>query len=220
MKKIEYNLKRELPLILIILVSFAISIYFYPMMPDRVPTHWNFKGEVDGYSGKLTGTFMMPVTNLIMYGLFLVLPLVDPKKHNYKLFSSTYVFFRYLFHIYFFGMHIMVILAALGYNVDTSRWVMFSVSVLFMLMGNVMGRVKHNHFVGIKTPWTLASEEVWVKTHRLAAILWTAGGFLGAVLSLLKFGLGWILMVILFVPTIIPVIYSYILFNKISKTDS
>ena len=85
MKKIEYNLKRELPLILIILVSFAISIYFYPMMPDRVPTHWNFKGEVDGYSGKLTGTFMMPVTNLIMYGLFLVLPLVDPKKHNYKL---------------------------------------------------------------------------------------------------------------------------------------
>ncbi|HHY78196.1 MAG TPA: SdpI family protein [Clostridiales bacterium] len=220
MKKIEYNLKRELPLILIIILSFAISIYFYPMMPDRVPTHWNFRGEIDGYSGKFSGTFMMPIMSLIMYGLFLVLPVLDPKKNNYERFKSTYVFFRYLFHIFFLGMQTMIILAALGYKVDISRWVMFSISLLFMLMGNVMGRVKHNYFVGIRTPWTLASEEVWVKTHRMAAILWTVGGFIGAVLSLLKIGLAWILVTIAFIPTLIPVVYSYLLFNKISKTKN
>ncbi|WP_372996069.1 SdpI family protein [Lutispora sp.] len=220
MKKIDYNLKKELPLILMIIAAFAISIYFYPMLPDRIPTHWNFKGEIDGYSGKLSGAYMLPVMNLAMYGLFIILPSIDPRRENYKLFSSTYIYFRYLFHIYFLGMHVIVIAAALGYNVDTGRLVMLAVSLLFMLMGNVMGRVKHNYFVGIKTPWTLASEEVWKKTHRLAALLWTIAGFLGAVFALLRVNLGWIFIIILMVPALVPVIYSYIIFNKMRKTGS
>ncbi len=220
MKKIDYNLKKELPLILMIIAAFAISIYFYPMLPDRIPTHWNFKGEIDGYSGKLSGAYMLPVMNLAMYGLFIILPSIDPRRENYKLFSSTYIYFRYLFHIYFLGMHVIVIAAALGYNVDTGRLVMLAVSLLFMLMGNVMGRVKHNYFVGIKTPWTLASEEVWKKTHRLAALLWTIAGFLGAVFALLRVNLGWIFIIILMVPALVPAIYSYIIFNKMRKTGS
>jgi uncharacterized membrane protein len=219
-KKIDYNLKKELPLILMIIAAFAISIYFYPMLPDRIPTHWNFKGEIDGYSGKLSGAYMLPVMNLAMYGLFIILPSIDPRRENYKLFSSTYIYFRYLFHIYFLGMHVIVIAAALGYNVDTGRLVMLAVSLLFMLMGNVMGRVKHNYFVGIKTPWTLASEEVWKKTHRLAALLWTIAGFLGAVFALLRVNLGWIFIIILMVPALVPAIYSYIIFNKMRKTGS
>lgn len=220
MKKIDYNLKKELPLILMIIAAFAISIYFYPMLPDRIPTHWNFKGEIDGYSGKLSGAYMLPVMNLAMYGLFIILPSIDPRRENYKLFSSTYIYFRYLFHIYFLGMHVIVIAAALGYNVDTGRLVMLAVSLLFMLMGNVMGRVKHNYFVGIKTPWTLASEEVWKKTHRLAALLWTIAGFLGAVFALLRVNLGWIFIIILMVPALVPAIYSYIIFNKMRKTGN
>jgi uncharacterized membrane protein len=219
-KKIDYNLKKELPLILMIIAAFAISIYFYPMLPDRIPTHWNFKGEIDGYSGKLSGAYMLPVMNLAMYGLFIILPSIDPRRENYKLFSSTYIYFRYLFHIYFLGMHVIVIAAALGYNVDTGRLVMLAVSLLFMLMGNVMGRVKHNYFVGIKTPWTLASEEVWKKTHRLAALLWTIAGFLGAVFALLRVNLGWIFIIILMVPALVPAIYSYIIFNKMRKTGN
>ena len=165
------NLKREIPLILIIIAAFLVSIYFYPMMPEKVPTHWNFKGEIDGYSGRLSGSLIMPIINLIMYILFIFLPALDPKKENYRLFESTYIYFRYLFHIFFFAMHIMIISASLGYIVNTTRLVTFGISLLFMLMGNVMGRVKHNYFVGIKTPWTLANEEVWRKTHRLAALL-------------------------------------------------
>lgn len=219
MKKIEYNVKKELPLILIIIAAFAISMYFYPMLPDIIPTHWNFKGEIDGYSGKLSGAYLLPVMNLAMYGLFLLLPSMDPKRENYKIFSSTYIFFRYLFHIFFLGMHIIIILAALGYDVDTGRLVMFGVSLLFMLMGNVMGRLKHNYFVGIKTPWTLASEEVWRRTHRLAAILWTIAGFIGAILALLNMNLSWILIALLILSTLIPTVYSYILYNK-SRTGN
>lgn len=213
MKKI--NFKREIPLIVIVITAFLISMYFYPLLPEKVPTHWNFKGEIDGYSGKLSGSLIMPITNLIMYILFIFLPALDPKKNNYKLFESTYIYFRYLFHIFFLAMHIMIIAASLGYIVNTTRLVFFGISLLFMLMGNVMGRVKHNYFVGIKTPWTLASEEVWRKTHRLAALLWTAGGLIGIILSLLNINLGLIFVIILILPSIIPMIYSYIIYKRL-----
>ncbi|SHI81833.1 SdpI family protein [Lutispora thermophila] len=219
MKKIDYNIKKELPLILMIIAAFAITIYFYPMLPDRIPTHWNFKGEIDGYSGKLSGAYLLPVMNLIMYGLFILIPLLDPKKENYKLFSSTYIFFRYLFHIYFLAFHAVIIAAALGYDVDMGRFVMFGISMLFMLMGNVMGRVKHNYFIGIRTPWTLASEEVWKKTHRLAALLWTVAGFIGIILALFRINLIWMLIVMLIASSLIPTAYSYILFNR-AKTGN
>lgn len=221
MEKNKFNLKRELPIILIIIAAFAISFYYYPMLPDKIPTHWNFKGQIDGYSGKTAGAFMIPIMNLAMYGLFIFLPKLDPKRENYKLFESTYVYFRYLFHIFFFGMHIMIIAAALGYPVDTGRLVMLGISLLFMLMGNVMGRLKHNYFMGIRTPWTLANEEVWKRTHRLGAILMTCGGFIGAILALLRVNPGWIFALVLMVTAFIPVVYSYLIFNKLkNKTGS
>ncbi len=217
MKKIDLNIKKELPIILIIIMMFAASIYFYPQLPDKIPTHWNFKGEIDGYSGKLTGAFLIPVMNIIMYGLFIFMPVLDPKKENYKLFESTYIYFRYLFHIFFLGMHGLIIAAALGYNVDTGRLVTLAVSLLLMLMGNVMGRLKHNYFVGIRTPWTLANEEVWRKTHRLGAILWTAGGLAGVIMSLLRLSMGWAFIAIIAVMTFIPMVYSYLIFSKLKK---
>lgn len=215
--KNKFNIKRELPLLLMIIAAFAVSIYFYPELPERIPTHWNFKGEINGYSNKLSGAFIMPIMNLVMYVMFLFLPALDPKKENYKLFESTYIYFRYLFHIFFICMHIMIIAAALGYMVNTGRLVMLGVSLLFMLMGNVMGRLKHNYFVGIKTPWTLANEEVWTKTHRLAAKLWTAGGLIGAVLAVMNFNASLIFLIILILPSLIPVIYSYIIFNRLKN---
>lgn len=220
MKKINFSLKRELPLLLMIIAAFAISAYFYPMLPDRIPTHWDFKGQINGYSGRLSGAFMMPVMNMVMYGLFIFLPALDPKRESYKLFQSTYIYFRYLFHIFFFGMHIIIISAALGYDVDTGRLVMLGISLLFMLMGNVMGRLKHNYFIGIKTPWTLASEEVWTRTHRLAAKLWTVGGLIGFIMVLLKVNLSWTFTVILILPALIPTVYSYVIFNKLKKTGN
>ena len=220
MEKNNYSLKKELPLILLLLAAFAISFYYYPMLPDKIPTHWNFKGEIDGYSGKTAGAYMMPIMNAVIYLMMFFLPKLDPKKENYKLFESTYIYFRYLFHIFFFAMHIMIIAAALGYPVDTGRLVMFGISLLFMLMGNVMGRLKHNYFVGIKTPWTLANEEVWRRTHRLGAVLMTGAGFLGAVLALLRVNLGLIFIFILVIPAFVPIIYSYFIFIKLKKSGS
>lgn len=211
----RFNVKIEIPLILIVIAAFLISIYFYPMLPEKMPTHWNFKGEIDGYSGRLTGAFLMPVINLIMYVLFIFMPILDPKKENYKLFEGTYKYFRYLFHLFFLGIHIMIIFAALGYKVNTSRLTIFGISLLFALMGKVMGRVKHNYFVGIRTPWTLANEEVWTKTHMLAAKLWIVGGLMGMIVSVLNIKSILALAAILLLPSLIPVVYSYFIFKRL-----
>lgn len=109
--------------------------------------------------------------------------------------------------------------ATLGYPVNIGKWVAAGVAVLFIVMGNVMGRVRHNYFVGFKLPWTLANEEVWKKTHQVGAKAMVAGGVLSLIgVILTSGGLSFvILMAGIFVPMIIVTIYSYLLYRKIGR---
>lgn len=94
-------LKREWPILLILVLSLIGAFVIYPHMPDKVPIHWNISGKVDNYGSKEFGTFFLPVLNVIMYALFLVMPNFDPKKENYQEFDSSYLKIRYSLHIFF-----------------------------------------------------------------------------------------------------------------------
>ena len=216
MKKISNILKQDWLILMLILLGFALGAYFYPSLPDKVPTHWNASGEVNGYGSKLFGAFGLPGISLATYLSFLVLPYIDPKRKNYTDFESTYQFLKYLLIIFFLGIELMTLLIASGSIVNRPIFIQIMVSLLFIFIGNVMGRFKHNYFVGIKTPWTLANEEVWRKTHRLAAPLWVLGGVVNILLALtgMSFnGIGFI--VIIAVISIVPIAYSYICYRKI-----
>ena len=90
--------------------------------------------------------------------------------------------------------------------------------LLFILIGNVMGRFKHNYFVGIRTPWTLANEEVWRKTHRVAAPIWVLGGIINILLAFTETNFKGIWFVaIVAVISIVPIVYSYIVYQQIIK---
>jgi len=218
MEKIIKDLKKDWIIVLLIVASFIMSIYFYPSLPDKVPNHWNINGEIDGYTNRFWGAFGMPLLNAGLYIIFVVLPYIDPRRKNYESFSSTYRFIRYLMHIFFIGLQIVIFMAALGSPINTSTIVPISVSLIFVFFGNVMGRVKHNYFVGIRTPWTLANEEVWRKTHRLAGPMWVAGGILGIVSSLINSNIGGkFFFGIIMVIAIAPMIYSYIAYRKITS---
>ena len=218
MQKISDTLKKDWLILILILFGFALGAYFYPSLPDKVPTHWNASGEVNGYGSKLFGAFGLPAISLTMYLMFLVLPYIDPKKKNYTDFKSTYQFLKYLLILFFLGIQVMTLLIASGVIVNKPIFIQIMVSLLFILLGNVMGRFKHNYFVGIKTPWTLANEEVWRKTHRLAAPLWVFGGVINILLAFsgINFnGIGF--MVIVAVISIVPIGYSYIAYQQIMK---
>ena len=216
MRKISDILKQDWLILSLILLGFALGAYFYPSLPDKVPTHWNASGEVNGYGSKLFGAFGLPSISLAMYLMFLVMPYIDPKRKNYDGFKSTYQFLKYAIILFFFGMEVITLLIASGVIVNKPVFIQIMVSLLFILIGNVMGRFKHNYFVGIRTPWTLANEEVWRKTHRLAAPLWVFGGIANILLTFTGTnfkGIGF--MVIIAVISIVPIAYSYIAFRQI-----
>lgn len=215
----NYNFKREWPFLVILAIPFITAILVYPHMPDQVPIHWNIKGEVDNYGSKAFGTFFLPVLNVLMYFLFLVLPKFDPKRSNYVKFDSSYLTIRYSLHLFFALIFGVTVAVSLGYPVNIDKWIPGSVAVLFIVMGNIMGRVRHNYFVGFKYPWTLANEEVWRRTHQLGAKLMVIGGFAGLLGVIFTQGSTSfvILMAGVLVPTIITTIYSYIIYKQIVR---
>ena len=108
-----------------------------------------------------------------------------------------------------------------GYELGLSQqkmlgFVRLFVGVVFIFIGNYMPKVKQNYFLGIKLPWTYASEENWNKTHRMAGKLWVVGGIL--LLMNFFFGIRWLEAVIMFAMILIPVVYSY-LYSKKEKRD-
>lgn len=211
--------KKEWTFLILLIIPFLIGIYVYPHFPEQVPTHWNVHGEVDGYSSREFGAFGLPAINLGMYILLLVTPYIDPKKKNYEKFSSTYRYLRYLMHIFFGALYCLTIMAALGYQIDVGLWIAAGVAILFIALGNIMGRIRHNYFVGFRLPWTLANEDVWRKTHLVGSKLMVAGGVVGLIgvlltESTLRFI---ILMLALFLPMIITGVYSYLYFRKVSE---
>ena len=110
----------------------------------------------------------------------------------------------------------ITLLIATGVVDNTSMLIQILVSLLFILLGNVMGRFKHNYFVGIKTPWTLANEEVWRKTHRMAAPIWVIGGILNILLAVTGVNFnGMAFIIIVAAIVIVPTVYSYIIYQKI-----
>ena len=216
MQKISKVLKQDWLILSLILLGFVLGAYFYPSLPDKVPTHWNASGEVNGYGSKLFGAFGLPGISLGTYLMYLLLPYIDPKRKNYADFKSTYQFLKYLIIIFFLGLEVMTLLIASGVIVNKPIFIQLMISLLFILIGNVMGRFKHNYFIGVRTPWTLANEEVWRKTHRLAAPLWVLGGIINILLAFMGTnytGIGFI--VIIAVISIVPIGYSYIAYRQI-----
>ena len=211
-------IKREWSLLLLILGALIAAIVIYPKMPDAVPIHWNVQGEIDDYGSKGFGTFFLPVMNLGMYVLLLVTPKLDPKRANYAKFDGSYRIIRFTIHLFFTLMFALTIYAALGHPVDIGLWIPAGVSVLFIILGNVMGRVRHNYFVGFKLPWTLASEEVWQRTHRFGSKLMVIGGIFAFVSVFLTEGnLRFILMMSgILLPTLIIIVYSYVIYRKLN----
>lgn len=178
MNPIKPSIKSEIfPLFLIALSAIA-SIYFYLNFPEMVPTHWNFAGEVDAYGPRTINAFLLPVVILGMYILFIFIPFLDPKKERYEEFRSTYHNFKNVLVLFMSVLYFIIGFSALGYNIPVGAIIPALIGLLFVFIGSIMGKLKPNWFMGIRTPWTLSSEEVWKKTHLMGGKIFMAAGIL------------------------------------------
>lgn len=193
----------------------AVSATSYGSLPERVITHWNFYGQADGWSSRDFHVFFFPILLAGMYALFLFLPAIDPRKERYQEFAGTYNVIRGMIMSVLFLVYLVATLVNLGYDIDVSRTVPLLIGALMIVMGNYMGKLKSNWFVGIRTPWTLSSEKVWQKTHRLGGVLFVLFGLIMMAMPHLTRKYGMILFVIaISVTVLVPIVASYIFYKK------
>jgi uncharacterized membrane protein len=203
-------MRKWIPL-LIVVAAFASSAIVYPRLPDTIPTHWNMDGQPNDWSSRAFGALIAPMLLLFMWGLVYVLPAIDPRGANYAKFGGAFEAIIDSVMLFLLGMHIMLLRAGLGHPVQMERIVPFGIGGLLIVIGNLLPRARPNWFVGIRTPWTLSSDRVWEKTHRLGGRLFAAAGVLIAITAI--FWAKWaevvLITLVLFV-TAAVLIYSYL----------
>lgn len=216
---IKEFIKKEFILLFIIALGFALGLYMYPILPEKVPIHWNVYGQIDNYGSKIWLVLWVPLLNLGIYLMMLLIPFIDPKKKNYSLFEGSYKLLRNIIVLFFFAIYLFVLFASIGFVVKVEKVVPIIVAVMLTLIGNYMGTFKQNFFVGIKTPWTLSDSEIWNKTHRIGGRIWVLGGIL-MILStlLLKSSINFaVFMSIILIMVFVPIVYSYVLYARKEK---
>ncbi|MCK4327088.1 MAG: SdpI family protein [Candidatus Diapherotrites archaeon] len=190
--------KKEYITLALVAAMFVSAIVLLPGMPDKVPMHWNAEGQVDGYGDPWT-VFITPIAALFVYGMFFAIPKIAVRKKNVLDFYEKHGFgFRFVFIAFMAAIHAVILLSALGTRVEMNFVMPFMLGGLFIYLGYIMPDVKRNYFIGFRTPWALADDRVWKKTHEFggkafmisgaAFLLWgLVGGSMLAPMAILLF---------------------------------
>jgi uncharacterized membrane protein len=160
------------------------SVAVYPRLPETIAVHWDLDGNPNGWMPRPIGAFFAPVFLLALWGLLRLAPRIDPREDNYRRFGDAYDTIVASALLLVLVTHAIMLAIALGYRVPVGRIVPALVGALFVVIGNVMPRMRSNWAVGIRTPWTLSSDRVWTRTHRLAGFSMTGAGIVMLVASL------------------------------------
>jgi uncharacterized membrane protein len=189
----------------LVVISFVIATATYSKLPELSPTR---------FTPKPWGPFVLPLTMVGVFLLFLVIPRISPRGYRVERFQGVFEITQVALLALLFLVNMLVLLVGLGVPVPVPRAARAGTGLLFVVLGNLMGKSTKNFFFGIRTPWTLASDEVWLRTHRLGGKLVVLAGLVLLASSLLGGGAVWFLVTIP-VAVGIPVVYSYVLYRRI-----
>lgn len=199
----------------LLLAMFIVAGFTWSSAPSSIPVHWGITGQPDRYGGKFEGILAIPLVALVIYLLLLFLPRIDPRRVNYDKFSGVYLLLRTVIVVFMAGIYTVQVMWVKGIAVDMEVVVPLIVGLLLMVIGNYLGKLRPTWFVGIRTPWTLSSEESWLKTHRLGGRFFILLGLALAVAS--AFHNTWAFFIVGIVAAILLiflVIYSYIVYRE------
>jgi uncharacterized membrane protein len=208
----------------LVLAAFAGAAYAHAhadQIPgDRIPIHWNIRGEPDGWVGKdrpFLAFYLLPTATagIVALGLF-VLPWLSPRNFAVEGFRATYDYVFFLVTALFVYLQAVILGSELGGGHLHDRWLIGGFFLFFALIGNVLGKVRRNFWMGIRTPWTLADPHVWDRTHRVGAWTFVAVGLAGFVGVLLGVPPAWCFG-LLIAGALAPVVYSLVLYKRLER---
>ena len=200
------------------IVPLLIIGIFNGSLPDQIPVHWSLDGTVQ-YGGQ--GSLWLNGSMGIIFAiLFPILRKIDPRSKNYEKFGKYYDAFQIFMMLFFIALTAVIVSESINPGrINVEMVVVLLVGILYTVIGNMMPKFKNNFFVGIRTPWTLANEEVWNRTHRLGGIMWFFGGLLiiAAAFLLHSNALFTIFIGVTVTISIVPIIMSYLWFRESKK---
>jgi uncharacterized membrane protein len=203
-------------------VAAGISLYLYlnraDIFPPRVPTHFDLHGKADAWTPRDEMFWHLMGMPLVMFGmtlLSLAFPWMSPARFKVDANSGVYSYIIFLVVVLLGYLQLVLVLTFIEEG-DFLRFYLGGMFVFFTLLGNVLGQIPRNFWMGVRTPWTLANNTVWVKTHRLAAWMCVAGGLTGLILVWLNVS-PFVHIGVLVVALGTPVIYSLVLYKKLEK---
>lgn len=183
------------------------GVYFWNRLPEPMATHFGMEGEANGYSSRAFVVFGLPLFCLAVLWVCALVTARDPRRQNIS--PRLYGLVLWIIPIVSVVTSVMAYSFNLGYQADIPLMGELLVSLLFIVVGNYLPKVRQNYTIGIKIPWTLDNEENWNRTHRLAGYLWMAGGIALLLLSLCGIlSSGWLMGITLCI-VLVPCAYSF-----------
>lgn len=210
-------MKRSTALAISLAILGATVIYsavLYPSLPNPAPSHWNAAGKIDGYSSPVFMCLLMPVMMAFILLLLSVLPKMSPEKFKVDSWVRVYNVIMVAVVAMEGAMHFMILNATRNSALFSPKFLLCLLFLFFAVMGNLIGKVRRNFWVGVRTPWTLSNETVWNIVHRRAGQLWVVVGVLGAILTLAGLPF-WLSFGLLMVSAFVPVVHSYVVWKRI-----
>lgn len=205
------------PLIIaIIVVQALVSIVCYPFLPPLIPSHWNAAGQINAYAPKLQIVLLYPLLSIGIFVLLQLLLAISPRLGNQNPRAN-----RNIINFFLTGVYLLLLVEQLAtfatafhIAVDMSLITSLAISVLFIFIGNYMGKLRRNFWAGIRTPWTLASAVVWERTHRLGGWLFVGAGLIGIVCSFIPALRLWAIIGVLIAVSLVLCVYSYVCYRE------
>ena len=215
MKKSTPNL---LTALVILAVPFAYAAYIYPTLPQTIPTHFNMKGEADGFGERSTvflGPGILSGVGLFTFFLLSNIKNFDPKKFKKEdegMFKKLALFLVGFLSL--LGLLITYTATSPKFNITNLLLPLLGIS--FAIMGWYMPKIHQNYFAGFKLPWTLENVDNWNETHKVAGKIWIYGGIVHAIGTLILPSVAAFIVFIAstFIMVIIPTVFSYRMFKR------
>jgi len=210
-------------IIIVIILQIIAALYLGMQLSDdvKIPSHWNIKGEIDGYMGKWTGILLFPGINIFLLLLMYFLPAYSARyKDREEQFDKIIPRVTFIIVFFFAVIHLYTILLANGVFEPDGKYILALIGLMFILLGNLLPKIPSNFIAGIRTPWTLSSETVWRKTHRVGGVCFILAGAIMIVIPMIFKGSqsAFIITFILLMVTILySVVYSFISFKGVQK---
>ena len=189
-----------------------IGIIYWNRLPDVMATHFGMNNEANGFSSKVFAVFGLPAFLLAVLWIGAFVTSHDPKRQNIS--SKMFSLGLWIAPVISLVAAAIIYPINLGYELDITLFAELLLGLMFIIIGNYLPKTRQNYTIGIKIPWTLANEENWNRTHRLAGYLWMICGILMILICLIRFVSAQWLVGIFLIMVLVPCIYSFWLHAK------